>query len=397
MSETEKNVIVPTKQEVIKNRVFGMPTSKMTRHQRVAFTTMIKIAYDELKIHPDKKLFEFSSKQFFKMIGITTKRKQSYLFKKVFVDDDGWEQEAEEYSLEKTLRELLNKTIFFRYKDKDGKTYKVEGATLLSDFTLTRKKIVFGFSEWIRSQIFITDNAYIMKLPIIASFKSGYTVTLFEQIEQRRDFRRWEISVVALRKIFGLEKDKYVRFGNFKLRVLNVAIDEINTKTTYSLSFEFIKVGRKIEKIIFKWYINKTSFVEFKEFIRKNFVNIPLVDTLVGEDTAIKHLISVSPEGALYNQRTTHNYFSQDSKRVWRWLYENQDKLLVKEQVDNIENFKEDNFAKYYGCNLILDGEMYENIIMIQPTSLKNKLKIKFYTGELLIMSEDDFIKSIII
>ena len=389
----ENKSIVQAEKEVIKNRVFGMPLTRMTRHQRVAFTAMIKIAFDELKKNKDTTTFKYSTDDFFKMIGITEKRKQAHLFS---VTDD-WGKSTKEYSLEDTLKKLVNMSIYLRYKNKETDEYEVEGITLLSYFKLTKDEILFRFDDWVREKIPVVNNVYIMKMPIIASFKSGYSVVLFEQLEQRRDFRIWRVSISDLRKIFGVDEEKYQRFTNFKVRVLEVAIDEINEKTNYSLAVKYIKKGRSVDKIIFTWHINKTSLEEFKSFIRKHFVNVPLVDTLVGGDKSSKHLISVAPDGKLYNQRSTHSYTKEDTKRIWKWLYEHQEELLIKDQVDNLENYKEDNFAKYYGKDLLLDEEMFNNIIYIQPTSKKNKLKVKFYSGELLILSEDDFMSSVII
>ena len=114
-----------------------MPTTRMTRHQRVAFTAMIKIAYDELKQNNDKQTFESPTDKFFKLIGITEKRKSSKLFTKTFIKN-GWEMESEEYALEKTLKALVNKSIDMRYKDADGKVYKSESIALISYFKLTK-------------------------------------------------------------------------------------------------------------------------------------------------------------------------------------------------------------------------------------------------------------------
>jgi len=398
LTEIKKNNdLVPGNNEVLKNRVFGMPTTKMTRHQRVSFTAMIKISFEILKENPDIRVFEYDTKKFMQMIGITEKRKQSHLFSKIFIDEEGWEQESEEYAFEKTLRDLITKEIIFRFKDDSGKTYKVEATALLSYFKLTREKIIFEFSEWIRSRILTTNNAYIMKIPIIASFKSGYTVTLFEQLEQRRDFKRWEVSVKVLRKLFGLEDDKYQRFGNFKMRVLEVAKDEINKKTSYTLAYELIRVRKKVEKIIFTWYINKNSFVEFKEFIRSNFINTPLIE-LPGQDKTM-HLIQVSTEGMLYNARKPDMYYSREkADMLWRWMYENQN-LLITHQKRISKNLKQPSkdYTKYYGKDLFYDEEMFYNIIQITPTQNNSNIKIKFSSGERIIMSESEFLSSIIL
>ena len=395
--ENEKTKeLIPGSNEVLKNRVFGMPTSKMTRHQRVSFTAMVKIAYDILREDPDRKVFEYDTKEFIEMIGLTPSMKENHLFSKIFVDEEGWEQESEEYALEKTLRELITKEIVFRFKDDAGKTYKVEATALLAYFKLTRDKVTFEFSEWIRSRILTTNNAYIMKIPIIASFKSGYTVTLFEQLEQRRDFKRWDVSVKVLRKIFGLDDEKYKRFGNFRARVLDVAKNEINEKTSYTLTYDLIKVGKRVEKIIFTWYINKNSFVEWKEFMRKNFVNTPLAE-IPGQDKTM-HLIQISENGKLYNARKPDMYYSTEKAEIiWKWMYEHQNLLIThQKRMLKDKDYKHKDYTEFYGKDLIYDDELFQHIIHITPTQKHNKIKIRFKNGAMFIMDEDEFKASVI-
>jgi len=392
----KKNELTPGKNEVLKNRVFGMPMTKMTRHQRVSFTAMVKIAYDTLRENPEQQNFEYDTKEFMNMIGITKERKQSHLFSKMFIDDTETERESEEYALEKTLRQLITKEIVFRFKNEEGKTYKVEATALLSYFKLTREKILFRFDEWIRSRILTTNNVYIMKIPIIASFKSGYTVTLFEQLEQRRDFKRWEVEVNILRQIFGLEDEKYTRFSNFRARVLDVALKEINKKTDYTLSYELHKVGRKVEKVIFTWRIEKNTFVEWKEFMRKNFVDTPLVE-LPGQDKTM-HLIQISESGKLYNARKPDVYYStKKADTIWRWMYDNQNLLIThQKRMLKDKDYSGKDWTEYYGKDLLYDDEMFNHIIRITPTQKYNKIKIQFQSGEMIIMDEEEFKESVI-
>jgi len=205
-------MVNPTKDEVYKNRIFGMPTTKLSRNQRVSFTAMIKIAFDELKKDSETITFEYPVDNFFEMIGIKQERKQSHLFTQTYIDEESWVQEKDDYSLERTLKDLVNKSIDFRHKDSSG-LYEVSSTALISHFSLTREKVTFRFDEWVRNRIPIESNGYIMKLPIIASFKSGYSVVLFEQLEQRRDFKKWITSKNMLRTIFGIEENKYKVWG----------------------------------------------------------------------------------------------------------------------------------------------------------------------------------------
>jgi len=389
--------LTPNEDEVIKNRVFGMPTTKMTRHQIVSFSVMIKIAYDFLTQDDTKRVFEYDTKEFMKMIGITPQRKQSHLFTKVFIDEEGWEQESDEYSLEKTLKKLIEKTIYFRYKDESGKTYKVEATALLAYFKLTKEKVTFEFSEWIRSRILTINNAYIMKIPILASFRSAYTVILFEQLEQRRDFRRWKVSVNVLRVLFGLDENKYKAFSDFRKYVLEVAKKEIENKANYIINVEYIREGRggKVKDIVFTWNIFKTSLSEFKEFIRKNFVNTPLLKAQNEEDNTI-HIVQVSKDGKLYNANNPDYFYdTKKAEKIWRIMYEKQDILEIK-KVNKKSEPDDIDYSKYIGKNLFFEDEMFENIIYIKETS-SGKLKVKFYSGETVILTKEEFLKYVLI
>jgi len=389
-----KKPLIPTKSEVVKNRVFGMPVSSMTKYQRVSFTAMIKIAFDDLLNQKDKNTFEFPAQEFFKMIGIKDDRKQSHLFTQTYVDKDGWEREKDEYSLEKTLKQLVNKSIDLRYKNSKGEVYEVISIALLSYFKLTKEKVIFRFDEWIREKILTVNNAYIMKLPILASFKSTYSVALFEQLEQRRDFKRWKVSVDSLRGVLGVESNKYKSFGYLRRDVLEKAVKEVNEKTNYNLRYETVKKGRKIEDVIFTWHVHKTDFEEFKSFVREKLVNQPLME-MPGSDKTM-HLIQVGEDGKVYNARNPDKYYTSEiAQKIWRYLYENQDKLLNKKTIEMLEKDDED-YTKYYGKNLFFEEEMYENIILISQTKT-GKLKVKFYGGELIILSKDDFFKYLLI
>jgi len=389
----KKNELTPGKNEVLKNRVFGMPMTKMTRHQRVSFTAMVKIAYDTLSENPEQQNFEYDTQEFMKLIGLAPSMKKNHLFSKMFIDDTETERESEEYALEKTLRQLITKEIVFRFKNEEGKTYKVEATALLSYFKLTREKILFRFDEWIRSRILTTNNVYIMKIPIIASFKSGYTVTLFEQLEQRRDFKRWEVEIDILRRLFGVEDKKYTRFSNFRARILDVAQKEINKKTDYTLSYELHKVGRKVEKIIFTWRIEKNTYKQFKAFIRENFVNKDLIE-IPSKDKTL-HLISVNEKGRLYNKRKPDKFYNtEEAESVWKYMFNNQSQLEKFQKSENSDYEKRD-WTIYYGQDILYDDDLYKHISSISPTKSKNKLKITFYDKTVVVLGIDEFLDSL--
>lgn len=402
VEESPSCYLVPNGSEVIKNRFFGMPITPLTRHQRVAFNVMVKAAYEELLKNPDQRVFEINTDDFLQSMGIDTKkRKGSHLFSKVFVDDEGWERETDEYALEQTLKDLIGLSIITRHKNpKDGKTtYAVEGNVYVSDFKLEREKVTFSFGEVVRSKILSVGNAYIMSMPVIAHLKSSYSVVLFEQLEQRRDFCKWEVDLQALRDLMGLKDAQYKHMRDFKKSVLSRAIDETNEKTHYNLRYEQKKKGRKISKIVFIWTVedSEDDLETWKKFIRKNFTNVPLLKNRVGEDKTL-HLIQVADNGFLYNgYNPDYFYDGETAKRIWKFMYENQDRLLIRQDPDSpyTENLDDNDYSDYYGKDFLYDGEMYSNIVLIVPRN-GDLLKVKFEFGETMLLPEDVLKKGLI-
>ena len=64
-------------------------------------------------------------------------------------------------------------------------------------------------------------------MPIIASFRSGYSVALHEQLEQRKSFQKWKVEVEEFKVLMGIAEDEYPRIGNLQTRVITPAI--VNT------------------------------------------------------------------------------------------------------------------------------------------------------------------------
>ena len=84
----------------------------------------------------------------------------------------------------------------------------------------------------------------------VANLSSRYSMRLLEMLMQHFDKKTgkgWlEISLENLRFRFGLNKDEYTRMGNFKDKVLNLSVAQINENTDYTVSYEQKKQGRQI-------------------------------------------------------------------------------------------------------------------------------------------------------
>lgn len=81
----------------------------------------------------------------------------------------------------------------------------------------------------------------------VAELNSKYSVRLYEIIiAWKNNDKTNQISIKDLRDRLGLLDDEYKAIHNFKARVLDASIQEINKKTEINLSYEQHKQGRKI-------------------------------------------------------------------------------------------------------------------------------------------------------
>ena len=258
----EKELLIPTQTEVIKNRDFGRIKGHLTRHQRVAFASFIKNSYLQMieNDNPEMRYFEVPLHQFKEELGIEHNN--------IFASGN------EEKSLEFQLEQLMSKILEWRYKDEKGKTIKVSKCVMLSAFQIdNEKKIVkYSLGSFLQDKVLCYGNAYISEMPIIASFRSGYSVALHEQLEQRKQFQKWKVETEELRTLLGILPNEYERIFDLKRFVINVAIDEIEKNTEYfNLKYKSIKNGRNISHFEFTWGIDKK---EKEHKGQKNFARV---------------------------------------------------------------------------------------------------------------------------
>ena len=262
----EKELLIPTQTEVIKNRDFGRIKGHLTRHQRVAFASFIKNSYLQMveNDNPEMRYFEVPLHKFREELGINHRN--------IFSETD--ELETKEYSLENQLKQLMTKTLEWRYKDEKGKTLRVKHSVMLSDFEIDSDKQIVKYSlgNFLQDKVLCYGNAYISEMPIIASFRSGYSVALHEQLEQRKSFQKWKVETEEFKTLMGIAEDEYKQIFDLKKRVINPALDEIEKNTEYfNLKYKSIKNGRSISHFEFTWGIDKK---EKEHKGQKNFATV---------------------------------------------------------------------------------------------------------------------------
>jgi len=109
----------------------------------------------------------------------------------------------------------------------------------------------------------------------VAGMKSVYAMRFYEifkmhyeQQKMNKDAPHFVFEVEEMRAMFELA-EKYPRHQNFKTRVIDVAVDEINKLSPLTVSYAQLKKGRRIHAYSFK-IEPKSSQLEIKTTAQKN-------------------------------------------------------------------------------------------------------------------------------
>ena len=132
----------------------------------------------------------------------------------------------------------------------------------------------------------------------IAGINSGYGIRIYELLVQYRQIGKREISVESLRTMLELGK-KYPLFADFKKRVIDTAIDQINEYSPLKVTYEQKKTGRKVTHIIFSFKEKSKSITHTsKDFYQLSDAQINLFGNQLSRLHELSHLAS---EGESYD------------------------------------------------------------------------------------------------
>ena len=87
----------------------------------------------------------------------------------------------------------------------------------------------------------------------VSDFKSQYSIRLYELLIKYKDVgNSKKYTIEEIRSLLGIGVNEYKVLADFKKRVLDLAVKEINDKTDTTIKYEQFKEGRTISHILFK-------------------------------------------------------------------------------------------------------------------------------------------------
>ena len=92
------------------------------------------------------------------------------------------------------------------------------------------------------------------QLKQVTQLKSKYAIRLYELLIAWREVGKVpQIDLLEFRHKLGIESDEYIRMSDFKIRVLEQSIKQINEHTDITVTYEQHKKGRNISGFSFKF------------------------------------------------------------------------------------------------------------------------------------------------
>lgn len=101
----------------------------------------------------------------------------------------------------------------------------------------------------------------------ISGLKSAYAIRLFELLMQwKHTLKTPLISIEKFRELVGVSAGEYASsMVNFKRRVLDLAVNQINENTDFTVEYEQHKTGVKVTGFVFKFKAKKPAIEEKKK------------------------------------------------------------------------------------------------------------------------------------
>ena len=129
---------------------------------------------------------------------------------------------------------------FIQYEKGDG--LRIQFNNKMRDLILDIFESGHSYTRINMKQIFYLGSAYAMRL---------LEIMLQYQGMKCNNVIKRTVSLEDLRFMLNIEEEQYNRINDFKRKVLDTAVNEINSSTQYSIRYEAEKDGRKIKAFTF--------------------------------------------------------------------------------------------------------------------------------------------------
>lgn len=134
--------------------------------------------------------------------------------------------------------------------------------------------------DLIKDLLVFKDKYTIMNLGDTKDIKSNYTYRFYELLKQYEKFGVRVFELEDLKFKLGIDDEEYPRYSNFKQRVLNSSVKELNNLTDLDINIQEIKQKNKVVKL--KCFINPKN-VAIKKIVNDEVCIASTEDSIIAD------------------------------------------------------------------------------------------------------------------
>lgn len=198
--------------------------------QRKLFNALLFNAYSDL---PYKQTFQIKGKDLCSLIGYNSK---------------------DSTKLKTALLGLITIAIEWNVIDCiTGQEKKWKASSILASAELSDGLCVYEYSQVMKDLLYQPEIYGRINIELLSKFKSSYGLALYENCLRYQGLPQtpW-FTLQVFRKLMGVLDEKYAAFKDFKKRVVDIAVSEVNSISPITIIPEIERVNQKVTKIRFK-------------------------------------------------------------------------------------------------------------------------------------------------
>lgn len=275
--------------EIKKHSAIIQMSNRVTLQQRKAFNALLYVARTILKEKPADHIFTINIETIKKLAGVDANNNKQ---------------------IKESLESLDDIKIEYNILSKDNK--KIWGKfALLAGIEIKEGIVKFNFPFQIYETLLRPDMYAFLDLNIIKGLTSKYAIALYEISKDYINVEIPAMSIEKVRELFGIEETQYKNNAILKLKVLDIAVREINEKTDLNVSYTEITTGRKITGI---------KFTVTKKKIDIKLLTAPIEESLQDDVNDIFNNLLDVGVSKLTVKTIIKNYSPENIKKQMDWL-----------------------------------------------------------------------------
>lgn len=165
-------------------------------------------------------------------------------------------------SIKRALVELLSTVIQWNIIDEGLPESEGEwnASSIIADASIKGSICTYSYSKRMKQLLYMPVIYGRLNMRIMSQFKSSYGLALYENVIRYQNLAQtpW-FKIEVFRKLMGVPEDKYLIFRDFKRRVIDKAISEVNTIAAVNITIDMQKQSRCVVALRFLIEKKKTE------------------------------------------------------------------------------------------------------------------------------------------